>query len=164
MKCFEIDTRLGAMLLADRGDGLAGLWFLDQRHFPGQAEIWPRERTELIQRAEDQLAAYFDGELHRFDLPLAPTGTPFQQAVWQRLSEIPFGARQTYGQIAHSVGKPDASRAVGSAVGHNPWSIVVPCHRVVGSQGQLTGYAGGLERKRWLLDLENGGAQAPGTL
>lgn len=154
MKAFEIDTRLGALLLADRGDGLAGLWFLGQRHFPPDADSWSREKTDGIQSAEDQLSDYFAGRRQQFDLPLAPVGTPFQQAVWRRLREIPFGQRQSYGQIAASLGRPDAGRAVGAAVGRNPWSIVVPCHRVVGSSGQLTGYAGGLKRKQQLLDLE----------
>lgn len=155
MKAFEIDTALGAMLLADRDDGLAGLWFLGQRHFPLEAELWPREKSEVIERAESQLADYFSGRLRVFDLPLAAVGTPFQQSVWRRLKEIPFGQHQTYGQIAASLGKPAAGRAVGAAVGRNPWSIVVPCHRVLGTGGQLTGYAGGLERKRQLLALED---------
>ncbi|MGY6553578.1 MAG: methylated-DNA--[protein]-cysteine S-methyltransferase [Wenzhouxiangella sp.] len=157
MKAFEIETQLGAMLLADRGDGLAGLWFLDQRHFPPQAEDWPRQRTEAIARAEDQLNEYLAGRRHAFDLRLAAIGTSFQRAVWQRLQAIPFGQRQSYGEIAASLNRLKASRAVGAAVGRNPWSIVVPCHRVVGSQGQMTGYAGGVERKRALLALEQTG-------
>ncbi len=158
MKAFEIDTRLGEMLLADRGDGLAGLWFLDQHHFPPEAPQWRRERTAAISEAEDQLNEYLAGERHFFDLRLAGLGTAFQQAVWRRLQAIPFGQRQSYGEIAASLGKPGASRAVGAAVGRNPWSIIVPCHRVIGSQGQMTGYAGGLERKKQLLALEQAGA------
>lgn len=155
MKAFEIDTALGRMLIADGGDGLAGLWFLDQRHFPPAASHWQRARSAAIDAAESQLAEYFAGQRDSFALALSPTGTPFQRAVWQQLQTIPFGQRQTYGQIASRLGKPAASRAVGLAVGRNPWSVVVPCHRVVGSQGQLTGYAGGLQRKRWLLELED---------
>lgn len=158
MKAFEIDTRLGAMLAADREDGLAGLWFLDQRHFPPGATNWRRERTPAIRDAEEQLNDYLAGQRHNFDLRLAPLGTPFQQAVWRSLQAIPFGQRQSYGEIAASLGKPGAGRAVGAAVGRNPWSIIVPCHRVVSSQGQMTGYAGGLERKKQLLALEQAGA------
>lgn len=164
MKAFEIETPLGAMLLADRGDGLAGLWFLDQRHFPRQAPNWPRERTRMISEAEDQLNDYLAGQRQKFDLTLAPIGTAFQQAVWRRLQTIPFGQRQSYGAIAASLGKPQASRAVGAAVGRNPWSLIVPCHRVVGSQGQMTGYAGGLARKQQLLALEQPANTATGAL
>jgi len=156
MKAFELDTRLGTMLVADRGDGLAGLWFVDQRHFPPEAPGWRRERTAAIAQAEDQLNDYLAGKRGDFDLKLAAVGTVFQRAVWQRLQAIPFGQRQSYGEIAASLNKPQASRAVGAAVGRNPWSIIVPCHRVVGSQGQMTGYAGGLERKRALLAMEQG--------
>jgi len=154
MNCIEMDTPLGLMLIADRGDGLAGLWFADQRHLPAGMDAWPRTETALLASARDQLGEFFAGRLQRFDLPLAAAGTTFQQAVWRCLQTIPYGARTNYGRIAESLGKPSASRAVGMAVGRNPWSIVVPCHRVVGSDGQLTGYAGGLERKRWLLALE----------
>lgn len=154
MKAFEIDTWLGTVLLADRDDGLVGLWFLHQRHFPSGDENWVREKTERIGNAEDQLDDYFAGKRKQFDLPLAPIGTPFQQAVWRKLRDIPYGQRKSYGQIAASLGQPAAGRAVGAAVGRNPWSIIVPCHRVVGGSGQLTGYAGGLERKRRLLELE----------
>ncbi|TVQ29523.1 MAG: methylated-DNA--[protein]-cysteine S-methyltransferase [Wenzhouxiangella sp.] len=154
MNCIEMDTPLGSMLIADRGDGLAGLWFADQRHLPPGLDSWPRAETALLASAREQLGEFFAGRLQCFDLPLAAAGTIFQQAVWRCLQTIPYGARSSYGQIAESLGKPSASRAVGMAVGRNPWSIVVPCHRVVGSDGQLTGYAGGLERKRWLLALE----------
>ena len=164
MKAFEIDTRLGEMLLADRGDGLAGLWFLDQRHFPQGAPDWTRARTAAIDEAETQLNEYLAGQRQDFDLKLAPIGTAFQQAVWRRLQTIPFGQRQSYGEIAASLGQPQANRAVGAAVGRNPWSIIVPCHRVVGSQGQLTGYAGGLARKQELLALEQPANPANGPL
>lgn len=160
MKAFEIETRLGAMLLADRGDGLGGLWFIDQRHFPPEAENWPRAKTAAIETAAAQLADYFAGRRRAFELPLANIGTPFQRKVWQRLLQIPFGQRLSYGELAANIGQPAASRAVGAAVGRNPWSIVVPCHRVVGSQGQMSGYAGGLERKRALLELEGAAAVA----
>ncbi len=156
MKCIEIDTPLGGMLIAERDDGLAGCWFIGQRHFPAEAAQWPRIETGMLAAAREQLGAYFAGKLNDFDLPLAPNGTEFQQSVWERLLSIPYGQRSSYGRIAETLGKPSASRAVGMAVGRNPWSIVVPCHRVTGSSGQLTGYAGGLDRKRWLLALESG--------
>lgn len=154
MNCIEIDSPLGGILIADRGDGLAGVWFLGQRHFPADAEQWSRRETRALAAARAQLGAYFAGEAAEFELPLAPTGTPFQQLVWRQLRKISHGQQASYAQIAQALDKPTASRAVGMAVGRNPWSIVVPCHRVIGSSGQLTGYAGGLERKRWLLAFE----------
>lgn len=104
--------------------------------------------------ANGQLQAYFDGRLHHFDLPLSPRGTAFQLSVWQAIADIPYGERRTYGQIAAAIGKPKAARAVGQAANRNPLWIVVPCHRVVGSCGKLTGYAGGLDLKQYLLKLE----------
>lgn len=154
MNCIDIETPLGTMLIADHGDGLAGLWFSGQRHFPADASNWPRHRTSLLTDAESQVQAYMDGQRQTFDLPLAAQGTTFQQSVWQYLQTIPYGERHSYGQIARSLKKPASARAVGRAVGTNPWSLVIPCHRVVGSNGALTGYAGGLERKRWLLAME----------
>ncbi len=154
MNCIEIDTPLGPMLIADRGDGLAGLWFIGQRHFPSDAATWRRDETDALAAASAQLGEYFARRRSAFELPLAPLGTAFQRAVWRQLQAIPHGHCMSYGQIAATLGKPAAARAVGMAVGRNPWSLVVPCHRVVGSNGQLTGYAGGLDRKRWLLALE----------
>lgn len=142
------------MVFAAGPDGLAGAWFRDQRHFPAEAQSWPRRRTELLANAELELKAYLAGELSDFDLPLAQQGTPFQRAVWEYLRSIPYGQSASYGQIARALGRPSAARAVGLAVGRNPWALIVPCHRVIGSNGDLTGYAGGLERKRWLLALE----------
>lgn len=110
--------------------------------------------SPLLQEACDQLNAYFAGRLHRFSLPLAPSGTPFQQQVWHALQHIPWGERRSYGDIAGAIGNPRAVRAVGAANGRNPIAIIIPCHRVIGADGRLTGYAGGLERKRWLLALE----------
>jgi methylated-DNA-[protein]-cysteine S-methyltransferase len=108
----------------------------------------------VLERTAAQLAAYFAGELTTFDLPLAAPGTAFQRRVWQALVEIPFGEARSYGEVARAIGHPTASRAVGAANGKNPLAIVVPCHRVIGAGGQLTGYAGGLPIKRWLLDHE----------
>jgi len=146
---------LGTMLLAAGEQGLSGVWFVGQQHAPDPA-VWQQDdaHPELV-AAHDQLLAYFDGQRQRFDLPLqCVTGTPFQQAVWQALQAIPFGHTTTYGDIAQRIGKPQAVRAVGAAIGRNPWSVVVPCHRVVGAKGALTGYAGGLDRKQHLLALE----------
>jgi methylated-DNA-[protein]-cysteine S-methyltransferase len=113
----------------------------------------PRDQA-VLDRAAEQLGEYFAGTRRVFDLPLARTGTPFQRGVWARLDAIPFGARRSYGDLAKELGSPGASRAVGAANGKNPIAIVVPCHRVIGSDGSLTGYAGGEDRKRWLLDHE----------
>jgi methylated-DNA-[protein]-cysteine S-methyltransferase len=111
---------------------------------------------EAFAAAREQLAAYFAGERTDFDLPVTATGTPFQHEVWQALTEIPYGTTWSYGELARHIGKPAAVRAVGLANGRNHVSIVVPCHRVVGANGSLTGYGGGIERKRFLLDLERG--------
>lgn len=108
----------------------------------------------MLARAAAQLAAYFAGERRDFDLPLAPQGTPFQQRVWDALLAIPYGAVRSYGDVARAIGRPAASRAVGAANGRNPIAIIVPCHRVIGASGQLTGYGGGLPTKRWLLEHE----------
>ena len=113
-----------------------------------------RDSTPAAERAAEQLRQYFAGQRTDFDLPLAPVGSPFQLRVWTALREIPYGETESYGHLALRIGQPTASRAVGLANGRNPIAIVVPCHRVIGASGTLTGYAGGLERKRWLLDLE----------
>jgi len=150
----EISTSLGQMLLAADAEGLCGVWFLGQRHFPNQAENWKNGKSALLSRAQEQIQGYLAGELTAFSIPLNWQGSPFQKAVWGQLLEIPYGGKKSYGQIAEAMDKPAASRAVGAAVGRNPLSLIVPCHRVLGADGQLTGYAGGLERKRRLLELE----------
>lgn len=152
------DTPLGTVLLAATERGLAGLWFEGQKHHPApfNAPIVPDQR--FIASALSELARYWAGEPVTFATPLDPAGTVFQRAVWQALREIPRGGTTTYGEIAAGLGRPQASRAVGAAVGRNPLSIIVPCHRVLGSGGALTGYAGGLDRKRALLGLESNGA------
>jgi methylated-DNA-[protein]-cysteine S-methyltransferase len=156
----QLDSPLGPMLLARTSSGLAGAWFAAQKHHPGAIDAPERANDPLLRAAAAQLRAYFAGEADAFDLPLDLQGTPFQRSVWQALLRIERGATCSYGDIARSLGMPSASRAVGSAVGRNPVSIVVPCHRVVGRSGGLTGYAGGLDRKRALLRLEAGRAQA----
>lgn len=151
----ETATPLGTMLIAGAGEGLVGAWFPGQRHFMGIAEGWTRHDGEaLLREAAAQLAAYFAGRLAAFDLPLAPRGTPFQQEVWSAIARVGYGVTSSYGEVAAALGKPAAARAVGAATGRNPIGIIVPCHRLVGRLGALTGYAGGIDRKRWLLDLE----------
>ena len=151
---------LGTVLLARTADGLAGAWFAEQKHHPAPIEAPERQDDALLQRAARQLAAYFEGSDAGFDLALDLLGTPFQQSVWRELLRIERGATCSYGDIARTLGAPSASRAVGAAVGRNPVSIIVPCHRVLGSDGALTGYAGGLARKTALLRLESARASA----
>jgi methylated-DNA-[protein]-cysteine S-methyltransferase len=145
-----IDSPLGELLLAGDGHALSAV-HMDGSPDPG----WRRDPGALREPAE-QLRAYFAGELREFDLPLAPQGTPFQREVWDALREIPYGGTISYAELAAAVGRPDAARAVGAANGRNPIAIVIPCHRVIGASGALTGYGGGLRRKRLLLDLEAG--------
>jgi methylated-DNA-[protein]-cysteine S-methyltransferase len=153
----RLDSPLGPLLAAATARGLAGLWFDGQRHHPGPLRAPRRDDDPHIEAARMQLAAYWRGERGSFDLPLDPQGTPFQQSVWRELLGIGAGHTARYGWIAARLGAPTAARAVGAAVGRNPVSIVIPCHRVLGSDGSLTGYAGGLDRKRALLTLEMSG-------
>lgn len=149
------ESPLGRVILAATDDGLAGLWFEGQRHQP-DTSAWPMVPDHpVLQQAQAQLNDYFAGRRTAFDLPLAfSLGTGFQQAVWRALLKIPHGATRSYGALSADIGKPAAVRAVGGAVGRNPLSIIVPCHRVIGADGALTGYAGGLARKTALLQLE----------
>jgi methylated-DNA-[protein]-cysteine S-methyltransferase len=150
----RIDSPLGPLLLARTAKGLAGVWFDGQQHHPQVLSAPQCASDELLLRTRRQLARYFDGEAVIFDIPLDLYGTAFQRGVWQALLHIERGATSRYGEIARTVGAPTAARAVGAAVGRNPVSIIVPCHRVLGTGGALTGYAGGLERKVGLLELE----------
>ena len=150
------DSPLGPILLAASDQGLAGLWFEGQRHWPQASASW-REYTAhtVLTETRHQLDAYFAGTRLAFNLPLdLSIGTAFQSRVWQALCAIPAGVTQSYAAVAARLGAPRAARAIGAAVGRNPVSIVVPCHRVLGAAGTLTGYAGGLERKAALLRLE----------
>ena len=151
-----IPSPLGALLLASDGEALTGLWLEGQAYFAAglPADAAERELPVFCQ-AEEWLAAYFAKKPLPSMPPLAPRGTEFQRAVWRRLSQIPYGATTTYGALARELGR-SAPRAVGAAVGRKPISILIPCHRVLGSDGRLTGYAGGLARKQFLLDLEAG--------
>jgi methylated-DNA-[protein]-cysteine S-methyltransferase len=155
-----IATPLGKLLLARTARGLAGVWFEGQKHHPEPLTALRRPDDALLRRAADQLHAYFAGERDDFDLPLDLHGTPFQRAVWQALLAIPAGRTRSYGEIARELGSASAVRAVGGAVGRNPVSVIVPCHRVVGTDGSLTGYAGGVYRKRALLEREHALAAA----
>ncbi len=151
----HIDSRLGGVTLAATDEGLAGLWFDHQKHSPDTAGWQPNDAHPVLREASAQLRDYFGGKRQQFDLLLDLShGTEFQQSVWQALLAIPSGATTSYGALSAGVGKPAAVRAVGAAVGRNPISVIVPCHRVVGKDGSLTGYAGGLERKTALLELE----------
>ena len=150
-----VDSPVGPLTLVDEEGGLAGLYMHEQRHLPPTASFGPRD-DRVLPALREQLPLYFAGELREFDVPLATAGTPFQQQVWAALREVPYGSTCTYGDLATAIGRPTAVRAVGAANGRNPVCIVVPCHRVVGTDGSLTGYAGGIERKQLLLALERG--------
>ena len=148
-----IESPLGSVLVAGDSAGLRHISFLSGTAALQPRPEWVRDDAPL-RDALRQLRAYFAGALRKFDLPLAPRGTEFQQRVWQALREIPYGETTTYGELARRIGRPTASRAVGAANGRNPLPIVVPCHRVIGSTGSLTGFAGGLHLKEGLLGLE----------
>ncbi len=154
-----VDSPVGPLTLTGTGSGadlvITGCWFDPSEKQPDRTVGLARD-DDAFAEAAAQLDAYFRGDRVAFDLPLQPIGTAFQRAVWLRLREIPYGETRTYGQIAAELGDRNASRAVGLANGRNPISVIVPCHRVIGADGSLTGFGGGLERKRHLLDLESG--------
>ncbi len=150
-----IESPLGPLLATADGRHLTGLHFSDEKHAPRLAPDWVLDPDLAVLRAaRTQLGEYFAGARRSFELPLQPRGTPFQLRVWAVLREIPYGATTSYGAMAARLGAPGAARAVGAANGRNPISIVVPCHRAIGADGTLTGYAGGLHRKSALLALE----------
>ncbi|MFD5750760.1 methylated-DNA--[protein]-cysteine S-methyltransferase [Streptomyces sp. NPDC127033] len=158
-----IDSPYGPLTLVATDGVLSGLYMHEQRHRPPEESFGapdPGPFTETVR----QLTAYFDGELTAFDVPFTLRGTPFQRQVWERLLRIPYGETRSYGELAEELGKPGASRAVGLANGKNPISIIVPCHRVIGSTGSLTGYGGGLSRKQRLLAFEGAPAAGGGTV
>lgn len=148
-----IDSSVGELTLVARDGVLSGIYFPGHWHMP-PAEVFGVRSERGFEAVEGQLAEYFVGERTSFELETSAVGDDFQRRVWELLDRIPFGQTTTYGEMAQELGDPALAREVGGAVGRNPLSIVVPCHRVVGKQGQLTGYAGGLERKRFLLELE----------
>ncbi|OMC12188.1 methylated-DNA--[protein]-cysteine S-methyltransferase [Mycobacterium sp. SP-6446] len=157
-----IDSPIGPLTLAGHGSALTNLRMVDQTYEPKRTD-WSAD-PEAFTDAVDQLGAYFAGELTDFDLELDLRGSEFQQRVWKALLTIPYGETRSYGEIAQQIGAPGAARAVGLANGHNPIAIVVPCHRVIGTSGALTGYGGGLDRKRTLLELEKRRTSANLTL
>ena len=151
----KISTTLGPLYATLHDEGLGGLYFDGGRHAPPISEGWLEDsKAEPFRALAAQLQEYLMGDRRAFDLPLAPRGTSFQMRVWSEIARIPFGETITYTELAKRVGAADAMRAVGAATGRNPHSIIVPCHRVIGADGALTGYAGGLDRKRRLLELE----------
>jgi methylated-DNA-[protein]-cysteine S-methyltransferase len=153
-----LDTPVGTLRLVSTGSHLAAIEFAGHH---ADTKDDTEVSDAVLTRAASQLREYFAGRRQRFDLPLAAQGTPFQQAVWQALAAIPWGALRSYADIARAIDKPSAVRAVGAANGRNPLPIVVPCHRVIGSNGALTGFAGGLETKRQLLELEGSLGELP---
>ncbi|HUH69996.1 MAG TPA: methylated-DNA--[protein]-cysteine S-methyltransferase [Mycobacterium sp.] len=157
-----IDSPIGPLTLAGHGSVLTNLRMVDQTYEPSHAG-WSLD-PGAFNDAVEQLDAYFAGKLTEFDIPFDLRGTEFQQRVWKALLTIPYGETGSYGEIAEQIGAPGSARAVGLANGHNPIAIVVPCHRVIGANGNLTGYGGGLDRKRTLLELEKRRASANLTL
>jgi methylated-DNA-[protein]-cysteine S-methyltransferase len=158
--CYEhVHSPIGRLTLVADDSAIVGLYFPDHRYAPSREGWLPRrdaplDARDLLTEARSQLRAYFAGHLRAFDLPCEPRGTPFQKLVWDALRDIPFAGIVTYGEIARHIGAPLAFRAVGGANARNPVSIILPCHRVIGIEGALTGYGGGVERKRWLLSHE----------
>ncbi|MEU8674427.1 methylated-DNA--[protein]-cysteine S-methyltransferase [Streptomyces sp. NPDC048560] len=150
-----VDSPYGPLTLVATDGVLAGLYMAGQRHRPPE-ETFGEPDPGPFRPVVEQLDAYFAGELRAFDLPMHLAGTPFQRSVWAELTRIPYGETRSYGELAGLLGNPSASRAVGLANGRNPIGIIVPCHRVIGASGSLTGYGGGLDRKQRLLAFENG--------
>jgi methylated-DNA-[protein]-cysteine S-methyltransferase len=145
----------GEILLVATGKGLAGVYFRGQKYYPILGPAWRRDPAHpLLRQAKRELAEYFTGRRRRFDVALDPEGTPFQRSVWKSIARVAFGRTLSYRELAERAGHPRSARAAGAATGRNPIGIIVPCHRIVGADGSLTGYAGGLARKRALLALE----------
>ena len=151
----SMDSPFGPLVLVEDDGGLAGLYLTEDTQVPDRVRLGARDE-DALPAVREQLEAYFARELTVFDVPLATRGTPFQERVWAALREVPYGTTCSYVDLARAVGSPGASRAVGGANGRNPICIIVPCHRVVGANGSLSGYAGGVERKRALLAFESG--------
>jgi methylated-DNA-[protein]-cysteine S-methyltransferase len=151
---FVHESPVGRLTLVSDGAALAGVYFESQKH--GSPPAGPRGTDRIIDAARKQLDSYFAGRRKTFDVPLRPVGTAFQTRVWDALTKIPYGETRSYGAIAQAIGSPKAVRAVGAANGRNPIPIIIPCHRVIGADGSLTGFGGGMGRKELLLDLERG--------
>lgn len=156
-----VETPLGRMVVAagphDGRPAITGCWFEDQKHFPDDETLGMEGDHALLSEAQEQLEDWYAGRRRGFDLPLAldDRPQPLRPRVWKALQEIPFGTTTTYGALAQQLGNPGMAQAVGQGVGRNPWSVIVPCHRVLSSTGVLTGYAGGIERKQELLEMES---------
>jgi methylated-DNA-[protein]-cysteine S-methyltransferase len=149
------ESPIQTLQLVSDGRSLMGLYMMSEKHpLVTQSDWIEDDSVAPFSETKQQLTAYFEGTLTDFDLPLQIAGTIFQQRVWEALKTIPYGTTLSYGELAQQIGQPTASRAVGLANGRNPVSIVVPCHRVIGANGKLTGYGGGIERKQWLLNHE----------
>ena len=159
--CRRIDSPVGPLMLAADDAGLRHIEFRDNRH-PADRADWHGGDSDVLQATEAQLGEYFAGQRHLFDLPLAPQGTDFQRAVWRELANIPYGETISYAQLAQRLGNANGTRAVGAANGRNPLPIVLPCHRVIGADGALTGFGGGLPTKELLLRLEGALPEQPG--
>ena len=155
MKYTIVDSPIGRLLLAGDDTALRLLWFVEGRQVAAPESSWT-EDAQPFREVSAQLSAYFAGRLRDFSVPVEPGGTPFQSRVWRALQDIPYGETESYGALARRLGDPKAVRAVGLANGANPISIIIPCHRVIGANGSLVGYGGGLPTKRALLDLEQG--------
>jgi methylated-DNA-[protein]-cysteine S-methyltransferase len=154
----DMPSPIGRLRLVADAQGLREIWFETGRHRREPASVWVRS-ADALAFARVQLEEYFAGTRQVFELPLHPLGTPFQLTVWNELARIPFGATISYGELARRIGQPQAMRAVGAANGRNPLPIVLPCHRVIGANGSLTGFGGGLPTKRFLLAMEEGVAR-----
>lgn len=157
----HIDSPVGPLLVAASDEGLQLIEFAAPRHPVPRGDHWREGDHAVLHQAQVQLDEYFAGKRRRFDLPLVPCGTPFQRGVWRELANIPFGATISYAELAGRVGRPGATRAVGAANGRNPLPIVLPCHRVIGTDGSLTGFGGGLPTKQFLLQLEGAVPREP---
>jgi methylated-DNA-[protein]-cysteine S-methyltransferase len=158
LSCLTMNSAVGELLLVADETALTGVYFAGRDHIPANHKHWKTDgKHPVLRQAAIQLKEYFDLKRMEFDLPLRPSGTGFQERVWREIARIPFGKTLTYSELAERAGSPDAVRAAGASTGANPLSIIVPCHRVVGKSGKLTGFAGGLERKEHLLRLEGAG-------
>jgi methylated-DNA-[protein]-cysteine S-methyltransferase len=161
MHCYDyLETPLGRMLLVANDRGLRGAHFVGQKYFPVRDRSWTRDEAAL-HTAKKELTEYFAGERAVFTVPLAAEGTPFQRAVWREIGKVRFGETITYAELARRAGYPGSARAAGAATGRNPIGVIVPCHRIVGQNGSLTGYAGGLPKKKALLALEEATVSRP---
>ena len=152
----EMASPIGEIIIVATQNQLTGCYFTNQRYFPSQSGWQKSADHPVLLEAKAQLTAYFSNKCHTFTLPLSPAGTDFQKTVWQALCKVPFGKTVSYQDIAQAIGKSTATRAVGTAIGKNPISIIIPCHRIIGTDGKLHGYAGGLDKKEFLLQLEQG--------